>query len=161
MCFVQFFVKQEVILRKKMKNAQVNTAQKKRLWHRCFPVRFAKFLRTPFFTEHLRWLLLNGCWIFLLHCSFVCRLIQWQFEDFWSNLVPGFRSKYKEDCYIKDKVLRLDSWFLDMEEKPENFILSSLFVLQKLWRIQWLFVYSFMLSHLLKKFTTKNIFHKA
>ena len=27
---------------------------KKRLWHRCFPVNFAKFLRTPFLTEHLR-----------------------------------------------------------------------------------------------------------
>ena len=26
---------------------------------RCFPVNFVKFLRTPFFTEHLRWLLLN------------------------------------------------------------------------------------------------------
>ena len=26
---------------------------KKRLWHRCFPVNFAKFLRTLFFTEHL------------------------------------------------------------------------------------------------------------
>ena len=25
---------------------------------RCFPVNFAKFLRTPFLTEHLRWLLL-------------------------------------------------------------------------------------------------------
>ena len=24
-----------------------------------FPVNFAKFLRTPFLTEHLRWLLLN------------------------------------------------------------------------------------------------------
>ena len=31
---------------------------KKRLWHRCFPVNFAEFLRTPFFKEHLRWLLL-------------------------------------------------------------------------------------------------------
>ena len=31
---------------------------KKRLWHRCFPVNFAKFLRTPFLIEHLRWLLL-------------------------------------------------------------------------------------------------------
>ena len=29
---------------------------KKRLWHKCFPVNFAKFLRTPVFTEHLRWL---------------------------------------------------------------------------------------------------------
>ena len=27
---------------------------KKRLQHRCFPVKFANFLRTPFFTEHLR-----------------------------------------------------------------------------------------------------------
>ena len=28
------------------------TLLKKRLWHRCFPVNFAKFLRTPFFIEH-------------------------------------------------------------------------------------------------------------
>ena len=34
------------------------TLLKKRLWHRCFPVNFAKFLRTPFLTEHLWWLLL-------------------------------------------------------------------------------------------------------
>ena len=33
--------------------------KKKRLWHRCFPVNFVKFLRTSFFIEHLRWLLLN------------------------------------------------------------------------------------------------------
>ena len=30
----------------------------KRLQHRCFSVKFAEFLRTPFFTEHLRRLLL-------------------------------------------------------------------------------------------------------
>ena len=32
---------------------------KKRLWHRFFPVNYVKFLRTPFFTQHLRWLLLT------------------------------------------------------------------------------------------------------
>ena len=32
---------------------------KKRFWHRYFPANFAKFLRTPFFTEQLRWLLLK------------------------------------------------------------------------------------------------------
>ena len=32
---------------------------KKSLWHRCFPVNFMKFLRTPSLTEHLRWLLLD------------------------------------------------------------------------------------------------------
>ena len=36
------------------------TLLKKRLWHRCFPVNFVKFLRTPFFIEHLWWLLLQG-----------------------------------------------------------------------------------------------------
>ena len=35
------------------------TLFKKRLSHRSFPVNFAKFLRRPFFTEHLWWLLLN------------------------------------------------------------------------------------------------------
>ena len=33
---------------------------KKRLQHRCFPVKFAKFLRTPFFTEHMRGLFLKS-----------------------------------------------------------------------------------------------------
>ena len=31
---------------------------KKRLWNRCFPVNFAKFLRTSFLKETVRWLLL-------------------------------------------------------------------------------------------------------
>ena len=35
------------------------TLLKKRLWRRCFSVSFAKFLRTPFLIEHLRWLLLS------------------------------------------------------------------------------------------------------
>ena len=39
---------------------------KKGLQHRCFPVKFAKFLRTPFVTEHLRWMLLHLTWL-LLH----------------------------------------------------------------------------------------------
>ena len=36
------------------------TLLKKRLWHKCFPVNFAKFLRTSFLTKHLRWLLLDN-----------------------------------------------------------------------------------------------------
>ena len=32
---------------------------KKRPWHRCFPVNLVKFLRTPFYIHHLRWLLLQ------------------------------------------------------------------------------------------------------
>ena len=33
------------------------TLLKNRLWHRCFPVNFAKLPRTTFLTEDLRWLL--------------------------------------------------------------------------------------------------------
>ena len=32
------------------------TLLKKRFQHGCFPVNFAKFQRTPFFTKHFRWL---------------------------------------------------------------------------------------------------------
>ena len=35
------------------------TLLKKRLWHRCIPVNFTKFLKTPFFIEHFWWLLLG------------------------------------------------------------------------------------------------------
>ena len=35
------------------------TLLKERLWRRCFPVNFVKFLRTPFCIEHLWWLLLQ------------------------------------------------------------------------------------------------------
>ena len=44
------------------------TSLKKRLWYRCFPVNFAKFLRTPFVTEHL-W------WLFLIHLKVSRRLL--------------------------------------------------------------------------------------
>ena len=40
----------------KVAELRPTTLLKKRLWLRCFHVNFAKFLRTPFFTEHLRWL---------------------------------------------------------------------------------------------------------
>ena len=39
--------------------ARPATLLKKSLWHRCFPVNFAKLLRTPFFIEHLWWLLVT------------------------------------------------------------------------------------------------------
>ena len=42
----------------KVAGPRPETLIKKRLWHRCCPVNFVKFLRTPIFTEHLWWLLL-------------------------------------------------------------------------------------------------------
>ena len=39
--------------------ARPATLLKMRLWHRCFPVNFAKFQRAPFLIEYLQWLLLK------------------------------------------------------------------------------------------------------
>ena len=49
---IMFFVVQVVL------TLTLQPTFKKRLWQSCFPVNFAKFLRTPFFIEHLWWLLL-------------------------------------------------------------------------------------------------------
>ena len=43
----------------KVAGLRPGTLLKKRLWHRWFPVNFAKILRTPFLTEYLWWLLLS------------------------------------------------------------------------------------------------------
>ena len=42
----------------KVAGLRPTTLLKKRLWYTCYPVNFAKFLRTPFLIEHLPWLLL-------------------------------------------------------------------------------------------------------
>ena len=42
-----------------LKSCNPEDSVKKRLQHRCFPVKFAKYLRTPILTEQLQWLLLT------------------------------------------------------------------------------------------------------
>ena len=63
------------------------TLSKKRLWRRCFPVNFVKFVRPSFFTEHLRWLLL---YIYVTSCllySFIMTMFNLFSLDFlWNNL---------------------------------------------------------------------------
>ena len=61
------------------------TLLKKGLWRRCFPVNFVKFLRTPFFTEHLWWLLL-------------------EFPTQWFLITPGV-SKIKGGIYLVENYL--------------------------------------------------------
>ena len=43
----------------KVAGFKLTTLLKKRLWHRCFLVNFAKILRRPLFIEHFWWLLLH------------------------------------------------------------------------------------------------------
>ena len=95
------------------------TLLKKRLWHRCFPVNFAKFLRTPFFTKHLWWLLLYFL-IFLnkhdfpdsfgslvLFTSYKCANIVWQhhilFQEKYLVFFPKENSE-KESFPVSQQV---------------------------------------------------------
>ena len=48
---------QEVLYKEGVLRLRCATLLKKRLWRRCFPVNFAKFLRATFLTEHFQWLL--------------------------------------------------------------------------------------------------------
>ena len=48
------------LLFNKVAGLRTVTLLKKRFWYRCFPANFSKFLKTPFITEHLRWLLLKA-----------------------------------------------------------------------------------------------------
>ena len=68
------------------------TLLKKRLWHRCFPVNFAKFLKTPFFTEHLWWLLLKHYLVLLSDNSFQAIFIQ---TFIWELLKQHLQTYYQ------------------------------------------------------------------
>ena len=47
------------------------TLLKKRLWHRCFPMNFEKFLRTSFLTPFLTPFFLGDCFWICLHYLFI------------------------------------------------------------------------------------------
>ena len=54
------------LLINKVARLRFATLSKKRMSHRCFPVNFAKFLRTLPFMEHLWWLFLDLFYLFLI-----------------------------------------------------------------------------------------------
>ena len=56
---VPFLIKLQACARVSFLTKLPATLLKKRLWHGCFPVNFAKYLRTPFLTKHFWWLLLE------------------------------------------------------------------------------------------------------
>ena len=83
------------------------TLLKKKLWGKCFPLNFAKFLRTPFFTEHLWWLPL-----YKNH-----RLENTaNFPTFWSNEKFFFKKSSSSQVSFCLLVLFLQ-WFLKILEK--------------------------------------------
>ena len=69
---------------------------KKRLWHRCFPVNFVKFLRTSFFTEHLRWLIL----VITVNLLLTSRIVKMWFRTYNKNLLNGISCCCSDLSYI-------------------------------------------------------------
>ena len=77
---------------KKVAGLRPATLLKKRAWHWCFPVNFTKFLRTPFYIEHLWWLLLHiPCLHFLRihHHYFFQRVFESVLAQFLSGNISG------------------------------------------------------------------------
>ena len=59
-CFIKYrSSRSQMFFRLGVQILKVCNFIKKRLQHRRFPVKFVKFLRTPFLAEYLRWLLLK------------------------------------------------------------------------------------------------------
>ena len=56
----------------KIKIVRPATLLKKRLWNRCFPVNFAKFLRTPFYRTPL----VDCFWLFHFSNVLICLLLK-------------------------------------------------------------------------------------
>ena len=76
--------------------ARPATLLKKRLWYKCFPVNFAKFLKTPFPIEHL--------WQLLLFIDGTIPLHNFKFR----NIRISFHCKQKT---FSPKVFRVVSFF--------------------------------------------------
>ena len=73
---------------------------KMRLWHRCFPMNFVKFLRTPFFIEHLWWLLLFFFFFFLIDCDFIIFVLLTYFRALILNLPWNNAAKYWGEKFV-------------------------------------------------------------
>ena len=86
---------------------------KKSFWHRCFPVNFAKFLRTPFFTEHLQWLLLNLS-------STELAASESMEQVFYKNVILQLRSKSLKNTCKKSSFFSIN-WQTVKKQPPEMF----------------------------------------
>ena len=90
------------------------TLLKKRLRRRCFPVNFAKFLRTPFLIEQLRWLsLLIFILRLFLHAVLLRPIVRWEntipYHPFWR--VQSLVSKWYVRLTKGKTTLRMNKFF--------------------------------------------------
>ena len=126
---------------------------KKRLRHRCFPLKFATFFRASFFTEHPRWLLLgvvNFEQVFpergLLNINKCCCL-RYFFRILLVNLL--IYKKMITSSFIEGptwwnkallELLQLDLPEIWFNENEGRIYISSAF--EKVWKREWLHSHS-------------------
>ena len=91
----------------------------RRLQHKCFSMKIAKFLRTHFLTEHLRWLRLNkqsgSVWFNVWRKNF------WSFgasQTWLSNAMLNLRTENSFDISLLFKLKYAAIWLLSYENKP-------------------------------------------
>ena len=101
------------------------TLLKKSLWHRCFPVNFVKFLRTPFFYRTPP-VAASGCsmmYIMDLLMSAIKVLVKIETNFFCSWIFSNFI--YVILCAISYNLYHLKTWKTTMEDCYFNFTKSS------------------------------------
>ena len=124
-CYCQKQSPRDVLLKRcsqKFRKIQRKTPVPERLWHRCFPVNFAKFLRKPFFTEHLQRLFLY-CKVNLplrrsyLHVFYridVPENVANSWENTWNGVL--FQASYRFLSSTKNFLLESKSMYVNSEQ---------------------------------------------
>ena len=113
---------------------------KKRLQQRRFPVKFAKFLRTLFFTKHLRWLLLaNGApYLVKLQVTFFIKKNWTSFtRDFYHNLKKALFQKslsgniFLQNIFQWQRIENLKTTLHFLKEKKRLLVRATRFSIEK------------------------------
>ena len=100
----------------------------KRLWHRCFPVNVAKFLRKPFLTERLWWLLLSYA-----HLNFFVTR-KWQKVQIIIENILYWRRKYLlKDLITFNKIFRenLNYGIIKSQKKRASPLSLEIIIMEK------------------------------
>ena len=93
------------------------TSLKKRLWYRCFPVNFTKFLRTPFsHNTSERLLRLQQSWrpATLLKRNFNTGIFLWIFQNFWKTFFIELGWLLLNYVLVSERIFNKESWWRDL-----------------------------------------------
>ena len=108
---------------------------KKRLWHKCFPLNFTKFLRTPLLTEHLRWQLLKKHFSSFLFSVVFQQKIRWSSRQWFTMHLITLKWPRWQKCRQNKKTDKRSSKRKKrLSTKVFSFIIDTLYG-TKYWRV--------------------------